>query len=140
MPTRSDRKHKIMPQLDQDYVFLPQRLLADLPANPAAIAVYALIARLFLIYQEPIPLSAADLQRYDPTLSYGAARGALQRLTTLHWLNEQPGHKNRYIPTWGVIKGTTQPWRMDAPVLGRPAHVVTLRLDRHLLDVGLGKL
>ena len=50
-----------MPQLDQDYVFLPQRLIADLQANPAAIGVYALIARLFLIYQEPIPLSAADL-------------------------------------------------------------------------------
>ena len=43
-----------MAQLDQDYVFLPQRLLADLQANPAAIGVYALIARLFLIYQEPI--------------------------------------------------------------------------------------
>jgi hypothetical protein len=129
-----------MPQLDQDYVFLPQRLLADLQANPAAIGVYALIARLFLIYQEPIPLSAADLQRYDPTLSYGAARGALQRLVTLHWLNEQPGHKNCYTPAWGLIKGITQPWRLDAPTLGRPAHVPTLRFDRRLLDVGLGKL
>jgi hypothetical protein len=129
-----------MPQLDQDYVFLPQRLLADLQANPAAIGVYALIARLFLIYQAPIPLSAADLQRYDPTLSYGAARGALQRLVTLRWLTDQSGHKNCYTPTWGVIKGTASPWRMDAPTLGRPAHVVTLRLDRRLLDVGLGKL
>jgi hypothetical protein len=129
-----------MPQLDQDYVFLPQRLIADFQVNPVAIGVYALLARLFLIYQEPIPLSAADLQRYDPTLSYGAARGALQRLVTLRWLSDQSGHKNQYTPTWGVIKGTTQPWRMDAPTLGRPAHVVTLRLDRRLLDVGLGKL
>jgi len=129
-----------MPQLDQDYVFLPQRLLADLRANPAAIGAYALIARLFLIYQEPIPLSAADLQRYDPALSYGAARGALQRLVALRWLREQSGHKNHYTPTWGVIKGTTLPWRMDAPTLGRPAHVVTLRLDRRLLDIGLGRL
>jgi hypothetical protein len=129
-----------MPQLDQDYVFIPQRLIADLQANPAAIGVYALIARLFLIYQEPIPLSAADLQRYDPSLSYGAARGALQRLTALRWLIDQSGHKNQYTPTWGVIKGTESPWRMDAPTLGRPAHVVTLRLDRRLLDVGLGKL
>ncbi len=129
-----------MPQLDQDYVFLPQRLLADLQANPAAIGVYALLARLFLVYQAPIPLSAADLQRYDPTLSYGAARGALQRLVALHWLSEHSGHKNHYTPTWGVIKGTASPWRMDAPTLGRPAHVLTLRLDRRLLDVGLGKL
>jgi hypothetical protein len=129
-----------MPQLNQDYVFVPQRLLADLPANPAAIGVYALIARLFLIYQAPIPLSAADLQRYDPTLSYGAARGALQRLVALRWLRAHGGHKNHYLPTWGVIKGTLQPWRIDAPTLGRPAHVVTLRLDRRLLDVGLGKL
>src|SRR5215210_4163593 len=140
MPARSDRKHTIMPQLDQDYVFLPQRLIADLSANPAAIGVYALIARLFLIYHAPIPLSAADLQRYDPTLSYGAARGALQRLVALRWLTDQSGHKNHYTPAWGVIKGTTLPWRMDAPTLGRPAHVVTLRLDRRLLDVGLGKL
>src|SRR5438876_3991171 len=44
------------------------------------------------------------------------------------------------MPTWGVIKGATQPWRMDARTLGRSAHVVTLRLDRRLLDVGLGKL
>jgi hypothetical protein len=129
-----------MPQLEQDYVFIPQRLIADLQANPAAIGVYALIARLFLIYQEPIPLSAADLQRYDPTLSYGAARGALQRLTALRWLHDQTGHKNQYTPTWGVIKGMASPWRMDASTLGRPAHVVTLRLDRRLLDVGLGKL
>ena len=129
-----------MPQLDQDYVFLPQRLLADLRANTAAIGAYALIARLFLIYQEPIPLSAADLQRYDPTLSYGAARGALQRLTTLGWLQEHSGHKNRYLPTWGIIKGAALPWRMDAPTLGRPAHVVTLRLDRRLLDIGIGRI
>jgi hypothetical protein len=129
-----------MPQLDQDYVFLPHRLIADLQANPVAIGVYALIARLFLIYQEAIPLSAADLQRYDPTLSYGAARGALQRLVALHWLGERPGHKNCYTPAWGVIKGITQPWRLDAPTLGRPAHVPTLRLDRRLLDIGLGKL
>jgi hypothetical protein len=129
-----------MPQLDQDYVFLPQRLVADLQANPAAIAVYALIARLFLIYQAPIPLSAADLQRYDPTLSYGASRGALQRLVALRWLTDQCGHKNCYTPTWGAIKGTPRLWRMDAPTLGRPAHVVTLCLDRRLLDVGLGKL
>ncbi len=129
-----------MPQLKQDYVFLPQRLITDLQANPAAIGVYALIARLFLIYQEPIPLSAADLQRYDPSLSYGAARGALQRLTALHWLTDQSGHKNQYTPTWGVIKGVASPWRMDAPTLGRPAHVATLRLDRRLLDIGLGKL
>ncbi len=129
-----------MPQLDQDYVFLPQRLIADLQANPTAIGVYALIARLFLIYQEPIPLSAADLQRYDPSLSYGAARGALQRLVALRWLTDQSGHKNHYTPTWGVIKGVASPWRMDAPTLGRPAHVLTLRLDRRLLDVGLGKL
>src|SRR6476660_3644184 len=130
----------IMTQLDHDYVFLPQRLLADLRANPAAIGVHALLARLFLIYQAPIPLSAADLQRYDPTLSYGAARGALQRLVALRWLTDQSGHKNQYMPSWGVIKGTLLPWRMDAPTLGRPAHVVTLRLDRRLLDVGLGKL
>jgi hypothetical protein len=45
-----------MPQLDQDYVFLPQRLLADLQANPAAIGVYALIA--------PVP----DLSGTHPAL------------------------------------------------------------------------
>lgn len=129
-----------MPQLEQDYVFIPQRLLADLQTNPAAIGVYALIARLFLIYQEPIPLSAADLQRYDPSLSYGAARGALQRLTALRWLVDQNGHKNQYTPTWGAIKGMASPWRMNAPTLGRPVHVVTLRLDRRLLDVSIGKL
>src|ERR1700752_3812948 len=109
-----------MEQLKEDYLFLPHRLIADLPANPAAIAIYALVARLFLIHQEPIPLSAADLQRYDPTLSYGAARGALQRLVALHWLSEQGGHKNRYTPTWGPIKGVARVWQMDAPTLGRP--------------------
>jgi len=127
----------MMTQLAQDYVFLPQRLIADLQANPVAIGVYALIARLFLIYQAPIPLSAADLQRYDPTLSYGAARGALQRLVALRWLSDQSGHKNCYTPTWGAIKGTPRLWQMDAPTLGRPAHVTTLRLDRRLLDVGM---
>jgi hypothetical protein len=96
-------------------------LIADLQANPAAIGIYALIARLFLIYQEPIPLSAADLQRYDPTLSYGAARGALQRLVALRWLTDQSGHKNCYTPDHAE-------WDRDVPrgvrgvrrSLGRP--------------------
>ena len=58
-----NRKSTMMSQPDQNYVFLPQRLITDLQANPAAIGVYALLARLFLIYHAPIPLSAADLQR-----------------------------------------------------------------------------
>src|SRR5207249_534336 len=118
---KAPRRYAVTPTPDRPRCRAHQRMLgawtavavhAQLPPNPAAIGVYALLARLFLIYQAPIPLSAADLQRYDPTLSYGAARGALQRLVALRWLSDQSGHKNCYTPTWGVIKGTTQPWRM----------------------------
>jgi hypothetical protein len=122
------------------YVCLPPRLLLDGQRNPLAVGVYSLIARLYLIHQSPIPLSAPDLQRYDPTLSYGAARGALRRLVQLGWLTETTGHKNAYLPTWGRIRGAIRPWQIGAPGLGCPVHHTPLRLDRRLLDVLMGKL
>ena len=50
----------------EHYCPIPQRLLADLHDTPIAIGLYALVARLYLIEQAPVPLSRADVQRYDP--------------------------------------------------------------------------
>src|SRR5438477_9859263 len=84
------------------FVLLPARLLADLRDTPLAIGIYAFIGRLFLVEQCPLPLSASDIRRYDPSLSRGAILRALDRLVRGGWLIESRGtYKTHYTPTWG---------------------------------------
>jgi hypothetical protein len=126
-----------------NYCPVPQRLLADLRDTPLAIGLYALIARLYLVHQAPIPLSRDDILRYDPTLKAGAVKRACDRLVAGGWLVEpsrERHRKQRYTPTWGHVNGTALPWRMDHPCLGRPRHITRLPLDRSLLDICMGKL
>src|SRR5689334_14700538 len=63
--------------LTEHYIPIPTRLATDLRDNPVAIGLYALVARLFFIVQGPVPLSRADLRRYDPCLKEGTAKRAL---------------------------------------------------------------
>ncbi|NJO81629.1 MAG: hypothetical protein HC828_01915 [Blastochloris sp.] len=97
-------------------------------------AIYALIARLFALTRAPVPLSAADLSAYDPTLSYGAASRCLGRLVRDGWLLPQTrrGQKTCYTPTWGPGRpgvGTAKPRRL-----------ATVPLPAAVLDSFLGKL
>ncbi len=92
---------------------------------------------------EPVPLSRADVMRYDPLLKAGAVKRAFDRLVDRGWLIAEPqtGHqKQRYTPTWGRIGAVPRAWRMDVPCLGRPRHIIRLMLDRGLLDICMGKL
>lgn len=124
------------------YVRIPQRLLTAAAYHPLQVGVYSLVARLYLVAQMPVPLSAADVVRYDPSLSRGAVQRALTRLVDDGWLlaNDQLGQKTRYAPTWGRVLGEPLPWRIGASRLGRPGHVSAVRLDLRLLDTYLGKL
>lgn len=130
------------PSQPASFVLLPTQLIADMADTPLAVSLYALIARCFLVLQSAVPLSSTDIMNYDPTLRRGAVLRALNRLTRDGWLlvSEEIGHKTRYTPTWGCIAGTPRPWRTDVERLGRPRHVSTLRLDRRLLDICLGRL
>ncbi len=130
------------PSQPSNYCPVPQRLITDVHDNPLAIGLYALIGRLYFVVQEPIPLSVPDVLRYDPTLSRGAVIRALKRLVDGGWLlaTTRRGHKTRYVPTWGRVKGIAQPWHIGQPCMGRPRHVDRLPLDRALLDVCMGKL
>jgi hypothetical protein len=130
------------PDQPSAYCPIPQRLITDLHDNPLAIGLYALITRLYLVVQSPIPLSVPDVVRYDPTLSRGAVLRALARLLAGGYLigAEQTGRKTRYTPAWGRIGGTALAWNMGQPCLGRPRHIARLRLDRRLLDICMGKL
>jgi hypothetical protein len=126
-----------------NYCSVPQRLIADLHDNVLAIGLYAFVGRLYLIAQTPVPLSRADVLRYDPTLKAGAVKRAFDRLVAGGWLVEavQEGRKKqRYTPTWGRVNGAPLPWQMDQPCLGRPRHIARLPLDRGLLDICMGKL
>src|SRR5215213_1012751 len=110
------------------YCPIPQRLLTDLHDTPLAIGVYGLVARLYLVAKQPIPLSVPDVLRFDPTLSRGAVLRALARLISGGWLIEQAqiGHKSRYTPSWGRVNGQPLPWQMRQPCLGRPRHIARL--------------
>ncbi len=117
------------------YLLLPEKLCADLRDNPIALGVYALIARQFFITHESIPLSAGDLMHFDPELSYGQARRALERLSKAGWIIcTALGRKNTYLPSWGIIAGSPRPWCHNAERLGRPAHVRTIRFEASVLD------
>lgn len=127
----------------EHYCPIPQRLLADLHDTPIAIGLYALVARLYLIEQAPVPLSRADVQRYDPSLKTGAVKRALDRLLNRGWLIAAPTEcqrKQRYTPSWGRIKGAPLPWQMGQSCLGRPRHIIRQLLDRSLLDVCMGRI
>jgi hypothetical protein len=124
------------------YVPLPRRLLADLRDTPLAIGVYALVARLYRLTREPVPLSPRDLGAFDPSLSQGAADRALRRLLGAGYLGASPsaGRKKAYRPTWGLVHGLPVPWDLPAACLGRPRHIPELRLPQELLDICLGRL
>jgi hypothetical protein len=124
------------------YSSIPRRLLTDLHDTPLAIGMYALIARLFVIVRESVPLSRADVLRYDPNLKPGAIKRAFDRLLHGGWLvqAEERRQKHAYTPTWGRVNGTALPWRLDDACHGRPRHVQRLMLDRNLFDICMGKL
>ena len=150
LPTESSATEPPLPnlvdakpyQMPETYVWIPQRTLDDLRSSPIALGVYSVIARMFLITGEPVPLSAGDLQHYDPTLSYGAARRALERLSTMSYVTSQalPGQKQSYHPTWGLVHDLPVVWDRTARSLGRPRHVRAIRLDDRFLDLCMGRL
>jgi hypothetical protein len=122
------------------YILIPQRLCMDVRDNPIAIGVYSLIARLFLVSHDSIPLSASDIQRFDAKVSYGQARRALERLVDTGWLLvNSVGRKNGYLPTWGRINGTCRPWRFGIEKFSRPPHVRCYRIEADQID-GIGYL
>jgi hypothetical protein len=126
---------------DLGYVLLPRGLLADLRDSPVAIAVYALVGRLYRIYQQPVPLSVNDLLLYDPCLRYGAASRAFDRLIRDGWLiATHTGTKTAYTPTWGLIGAKARPWDLQTACLGCPRHTATLRLDQRLFDTCIGRM
>ena len=124
-------------------MLLPRQLLSDLRDNPLAIGVYLLIARLYLVSHAPIPLGRADVLTFDPSLKIGAVKRAFDRLLAGGWLvgsTASASTKRHYTPSWGMVGGAARPWSLDAPALGRPRHLETLRVNRDLLDIGLGRL
>ncbi len=124
------------------YIRIPARLLTEGLYSPQAVGVYALVARLWGIYKAAVPLSAADIARYDTTLSRGAALRALDWLTERGWLVQQiaTGRKTHYTPTWGCVQGQTRLWQADISGFGRPAHIRTQIIDTRLLDVYIGRM
>lgn len=124
------------------YVPLPRRLLEDLRDAPVAIGVYALLGRLYQTRGEAAPLSPADLQAYDPALSYGAARRAFGRLVDAGYAIAEgtEARKRTYRPTWGRINDAPRPWDRRFTSQGRPRHISVVRLDDRLLDLCLGRL
>ena len=129
---------------DGDYLWLPTHLLDTLYDSPLAIGLYALIARRWLADggDVGVPLSDADVIRYDPQLSSrGALVRAVARLEQAGWIAtvRTRGAKTRYTPTWGCLRGTLRPWSKAAPSLNR-GRVQTIRVSRRLLDDYLGRL
>ena len=130
-------------ELPAPYCPMPRRLLSDVRDNPLAIGLYVLIGRLYLVTHAPIPLGRADVLAYDPSLKPGAVKRAFDRLLMGGWLVSATvagSPKYHYTPSWGSIGGVTRPWSLQAPGLGRPRHLGIVRVNRDLLDIGVGRL
>jgi hypothetical protein len=126
------------------YLWIPTQLLNTIYDSPLAIGLYTLIARRWLADGgvDGVPLSDADIARYDPQLSSrGALMRAVARLETAGWIAtvRARGAKTRYMPTWGRGRGGVRPWSKAAPSLNR-GRVQTIRVSRRLLDDYLGRL
>ena len=117
------------------FVRVPTTLL---PTDPRIRGIWALVARLFILERGPVPLSAADLSAYDPSLSYGAASRLLGRLVRDGWLipHTRRGQKTCYTPSWG----NRRPMNLTAAHHHKPRRLATIPLSAQLLDVFLGKL
>jgi hypothetical protein len=128
-------------ELTRDYLTIPKRLIIELRDNPLALALYCWIARLYLITQAPVPLSRSDVRMYDPSTKEGAIKRAFDRLIDGGWLIESAGYKTSYVPVWGKRRGAgaPYPWKIGADHLGCPRHIETIRIDRAILDVYMGR-
>ncbi len=123
------------------YILVPRALLRICGANALAVGLFLLIARLYFIYRAPVPLSADDIRAYDPSLTRGSIVRALQRLEAAGFLvitGTRP--KACYLPAWGRVNQACVPYDAHVPSLGKPAHLTTERIDRAIIDVGLGRL
>jgi hypothetical protein len=129
--------------LTENYISIPKQLIVNLRDNPLAIALYFLVARLYLVRQQPVPLSRGDIQQFDPTAKIGAIKRALDRLIQAGWLVETIGYKSSYTPIWGKRRGTDTlyQWHIGEQRLGCPKHiwVSAIRVDRAILDLFMGK-
>lgn len=128
-------------ELTRDYLSIPKRMIIELRDNPLALALYCWIARLYLIVQAPVPLSRSDVRMYDPSAKEGAVKRAFDRLISGGWLIESASYKSSYAPVWGTRRGTgvPYPWKVGADHLGCPRHIETIRVDRAILDVYIGR-
>jgi len=127
---------------DRSYLWFPTKLTETLAHAPLALGIYALIARRWLVTHTAVPLSALDIQAYDPSLTRAKIRTAFDQLLTGHWLAiPHPPHqgcKIAYIPTWGKQREGVRQWE-TAQSFNR-GRVATHRLDRTLLDTYLGRI
>ena len=124
------------------YLTIPIPLAVDLQDTPLAVGLYSLIARQYVLTKAPVPLSAPDVLRYDPSISRGAVLRALARLIDGGWViaSQQPGYKTCYRPAWGYVLNNPRPWQSGAPLMGRPRRLSVLELDQRLLDTCMGKI
>ena len=128
---------------DRSYLWFPTKLTETLAHAPLALGIYALIARRWLVTHLPVPLSALDIQAYDPSLTRAKIRTALAQLVTGQWLAipapPQHGCKIAYLPTWGWQREGIRHWDHTQSAFNR-GRVSTHRLDRTILDGYLGRI
>lgn len=117
-------------------------LIIALRDNPLALGLWCFIQRLFLIRQEPVPLSAADVAACDPSASQPAIRRALGRLQSAGGLIASGGRgaKRACVPGWGMVAGQPRPWDPGRKMFNRPTHLPAAELDARIFDYFLGRL
>ncbi len=121
--------------------FLPQNILDVCGDRSLAVAIYALVARLWIGSKDPVSLTRAAIQCFDPSATTRRIVNASSWLTKQKLLSVvKIGGRNHYVPMFLLRNGTSTPWSADQPRYGRPESMPYVVAPFRLFDAYLGTL
>ncbi len=116
---------------------VPTKLLLEYRRRPVAIGIYMLIARLYMTYQEPVPLSRNDFHKFDPRTSIGSVANTCTRLIQQSWLSrtrEGGLERSVYHPAWKYRNGHNRLWKIEHNRVVVPHVVETISISSRVFD------
>ncbi len=121
--------------------YVPQNILDVCGERSLAVAIYALVARLWIGSKGPVALTRAAIQAFDPSATTRRIVNASSWLTKQQLLSVvKIGGRNHYVPMFLLRNGTSTPWSADQPRYGRPESMAFVVAPFRLFDAYLGTL
>jgi len=121
--------------------YLPQVVIDVCAHRTLAVALYTLIARLWIGNKAAVALPRPALQAYDPTIT------TRRIVNAMNWLMKQKlitsvkiGGRNHYVPMYLLRNGTSIPWSDSTRHYGRPNEMPYVVVPFRLFEGYLGTI